>query len=120
MQFEMLSQAANTASRHVGFALPQSRLLRGRIITITSLETSWDELMPQLYHCHAKFAPYMDRPPLQGDKRGRQERWSCGHIYGFVGKDVAFPALRESARARLYRSETSAGHGAKQALRTRG
>ena len=34
---------------------------------------------------------------IEGDKK----RLSCGRIYGFVGKNRAFPALMDSARARL-------------------
>ena len=49
------------------------------------------------------------------DKR----RLSCGHIFGFVGKDGTFPALMDSARARLHKTQTSAGRVATQALSTR-
>jgi len=39
------------------------------------------------------------------DKRG----YSCGHIFGFRGKYGDFPALMDSARARLNKTQTSKG-----------
>ncbi len=42
---------------------------------------------------------------LENDRR----RLSCGHICGLLGKSTDLPALRESARAHLNKTGTSAG-----------
>src|SRR5262252_9411168 len=39
----------------------------------------------------------------EDDKR----RLRCGHIYGFLGESADFPALMESAHARLNRTQAS-------------
>jgi hypothetical protein len=46
------------------------------------------------------------------------ERLSCTHISGFVGKYFNFPALRESARFLLINAQTFGGRVAEQERKT--